>query len=399
MSAAFAYQDSDNNTTLDQIYSREEGVRNFDLFPGQELSELVSLIDQEVPTLELKERLDYYFAELSKIGCDEQLKANVGHFIASFLRYCLETKRPWAAQFFFPPQLDAGETEIEIAGKSDKATKHYKEVHIHRNASWLSDYLLMMLDNPMVLFINGPMYSAKSGAAAILYSTLQPIIARKNITPLIFGDMKESNIHARSLDDGDISAECVDMGTFETKVNHLLETVKPGERHLVIVEEAAFITSDLDPEVEDAKAKRFCELVNKLKEHGMRVILIGLDKNYRGTDLALTRHINGGDLDAEPLACKSFHLYPYDGRPRTSEADRTGRYSTILNGFDVFFPILIPRNIGDLIQIEYTPLPHEYHPFEVIRMWDPELHTRMINIQRDDLLKNQCDLVNQKAES
>lgn len=387
--------DNNNITTLDSIYSREPGRRNFNLFPQDELNSLVDIIELSEGR-GLRAKLYNYFLNLAQIGADSDLIALIGHSITSYLHRCVENNQPWATQFLFPPALNPKEIMITLDGDTKLATDHFKEKHKRRNIQWLSQYAEKLIFEPTVLFVNGPMFSAKSGVAAILYGALTKITREENIIPLIFEGMGEDSIHARSLPDSNIPADLISLDSFEERVNDLIETVPQtndsDNKRVVIVEEATFLATNEDPIVEQQNAIRFCEQVKRLQDHGISVILIGLDMNYRATNLAITDQLRSSCQDPIFLNCTSFHLHTSPSGISISEAERTGRYSTALNMFDWAFPILVPRNLA--VKIEYSPLPGEHHPMQLLKDHDPELYNLLLATQRPDLLESHTAFAN-----
>ncbi len=118
------------------------------------------------------------------------------------------------------------------------------------------------------------------------------------------------------------------------------------------------------------------------------MILIGLDMNYRARNLAITDRLEEV-CQVTHLNCSSFHLHPTDKGVNVAESQLTGRYSTALEMYDWLFPILVPRALA--VDIEYSPLPANYHPLQVLNDHDPELYRTLIDIQRSDLLEKHTE--------
>lgn len=401
MSALPAHLDNISTLDIEQVYSRQEGSRDFTKFPTVELNQLVEIIENERNDIALRVRLEDYFQKLHLIGAEVGTQALIGHVIASYLRKCIETGEPWSAKFLFPPELNPQTTALEINGESQFATKHFQDIHLVRNIDWISQYLKKVVLEPTILFINGPMYSAKSGEASMLHGAISSIVGKDNISTMIFAPMDEKAIHARSLPNANIPAKQVTLEQFEIQSAKLIRKQHKDHdtKRVVIVEEATFFSADPNNDLEQEKinAQAFCAAVQRLQQAGISVILIGLDKNYRATDLPITDILRNGCTGTEFLDCTSYHLHRNDEGVTVSEAERTGRYSKELGMFDLLFPILVPRDLGDQIGIEYVPLPAKYHPIQVLADHDPELHQVLINVQRPDLLDNHTKLVLEKS--
>lgn len=382
-----------NQSTIRE-YNRDPN-RVFTDFPHNELAGLANIIDFHVPDLGVAERINRYFQQLNLLGIDPETKALIGHCITSYLDYCIETDCLWAAQFLFPPQLDPATETDYLESEGDIATNVFKVSHIRRNVHLQSELLQQILlnPNPAIVFINGPMYSAKSGQAAMLYGALSPVIPRDHLHPIIWAGMGEDYIHARSLPSADIPATPLSLSELQTKVQELILQQKSRsilQRCIVIIEEATFFASAETPEQEALNAQLFEQAINQLKEGGISVVLIGLARNYRDNDLPVTARLKQNN-SVILSNCNSFHLHPSPNGHVISRAETTGRYTVAMGMFDWIFPIVVPRVQAH--GVEYAPLPEEFHPFAVLKKCDPQLYKEIIGIERPDILEAHTQMV------
>ncbi len=363
------------------------GERNFHEFPTENLEILLTEIDTAVPELACRNRVNYYFAKFAELQPEPELVALIGHAICSYLSYCLETGKPWMAEFLFPPQLDP--KVDNFPGENVPAVGKFRTEHLQRNLRLAGNYVEKLIFKNTILFIRGPMYSAKSGAAALMYGLLHKGIGQENIIPLIYEGMGEGAIHARSLRNGAIPAEKVNMDSLQELVSQLIETELAqsdlDEKKVVIIEEATF----LEMENSDV-ALQFANMMNDLQAHGISVIIIGLGKNYRGQELLITQTLMENCADMEVLDCTSFHLYPTPEGSQVAPAELTGRYSQPMQMFDWCFQVLAPRELT--AGIDYHPLPEQFHPFSVLSRRDPELYAELMKVQRGDLLVKHTEM-------
>ncbi|MCA9379110.1 hypothetical protein KC640_01655 [Candidatus Dojkabacteria bacterium] len=365
----------------EQIYAIKDG-RDFELPPTDTLNQLAAEINRLAPWLDIPKRIENYLRKLESISTPEKQKALVTHAICSYLQVCIDQDAAYAAQFLFPP-LDP---RHELApGEELLATEVFRTEHVSRNLLLAGQLTSDLFLSPQILFISGPMFSAKSGLASLIHGNLKKAVGEDKVKAVIFAGMGESVLHSRSLRNGDIAAEELFLPGFLEYTAQLIEEEKltphnANTRTVLFIEEATFFTA------EEADAEKVANQMQLLREAGVSVVLIGLDKNYRTQDLAVTKALQQipGIIQ---VSCASFQLnIGAEGQKTVMDAQSTSRHSTYLGMYDWLFPILIPREYA--VGITYSPTPMQYHPMFVLQNHDPDLYNRISSLQEEELLQN-----------
>lgn len=364
-------------------------------FPNQIWS-LADCIDQALPTQETTtiDKIQNYFAGLSKLGIDSPTQILLAHAICTYMQSCLDNQRPWEISFLFAPQYDASKIRYPHQYLSNTQPATYKDhfnTELRRSSYEIARGLIQfVLKRGNLLFISGPMLSAKSTLVLMMYILLKQ--RGIEVTHIIFKAINEAEFMAR---DFKLPSNCppikeihkFDLGDLEGFAEALPGAAMPVE--VIQIEEATFFAGT------EAEAERFRKAIQVIQSKGYSVIAAGLDLNQKRQRLAIAdQFLTDGYRLSENFRAVQLSGYCLSPNPaigfEAPQTDSTARYvvGAGLGGmYDFFSPIFIPREIATLLGIQYVSVPGAAHPMRVLETKSSLLHQKIQDLCNDVLLK------------
>lgn len=220
--------------------------------------------------------------------------------------------------------------------------------------------------------IKGPMYSGKNTLTTFIYEEL--VAAGYDVRDGIAANLNEHEVTARSLGRlfGDPNAirEAIPVGANYLKVIEFLKNERDnnGGKKMVFILDEASLLQFIDPAIVP-------DFVNRLNAEGIRVILSGLDQDFKGRPFESFKEENlPGQMRVHNL--KSFiPVFNEDGAPHGTESVRYIRIGDDKDGKPVYVrdfagETVIPRHLWWLV-IYSSGLPE--HSMQLLFAHHPEL--------------------------